>query len=77
MPFFFKDSLQYLYDDISLGNNRAVKITLSVSNFSYINHKTLSLLALDEDMHYHHISKSIQELRDRYGLDILKTGNEL
>ena len=73
----FKDSLQYLYDDISLGNNRAVKITLSVSNFSYINHKTLSLLALDEDMHYHHISKSIQELRDRYGLDILKTGNEL
>jgi len=38
---------------------------------------TISLLDIDEDMEDNKLSKEIQKLRERFGLDILKRGNEL
>jgi len=72
----FKSTLLKIYDEIVL-KNRAVKLTINVSNFSYQQQKTLSLIDLDEDIHDSKLSVEIKKLRDRFGLDIIKTGNEL
>jgi len=73
----FKTSLSAMYEEIVMPSKGAVKITLNVSNFTSQHQKTLSLLDLDEDMEEKKLSQEIQKLRERFGLDILKTGNEL
>ena len=73
----FKAMLLKMYDEIKVTNRGAVKITVNVSNFTSQHRKTLSLLDIDEDMEENKLSKEIQKLRERFGLDILKTGNEL
>jgi DNA polymerase-4 len=50
---------------------------MNVSNFSSANLKTLSLLDFDEDSKDEQLYKDIHTLRTRFGLDIIKTGNEL
>lgn len=72
----FKSILHKMYDEISLRNQDAVKITLNVSNFTSIHRKTLSLLDLEHDMKEKKLSQEIQRLRSQFGLDILKTGDE-
>jgi DNA polymerase-4 len=72
----FKATLLRMFEEIVL-KNRAVKLTINVSNFSYQQQKTLSLIDLDEDISDNKLSVEIQKLRDRFGLDIIKTGNEL
>ncbi len=66
-----------MYDEIMLANKGAIKISVNVSNFTSQHRKTLSLLDIDEDMEEHKLSKEIQKLRERFGLDIIKTGDEL
>lgn len=73
----FKSVLSEMYEEIVEQNKGAVKLTLSVSNFSTQQKKTFSLMNLDEDLDNHILSKEIQKLRDRFGLDIIKTGDEL
>jgi len=66
-----------MYDDLKKENSRAVKISVNVSNFTSHHHKTLSLLYMDADMQESRLTKEIQKLRDRFGLDIVKNGSEL
>ena len=73
----FKRTLSTMYEEIVQINKGAVKLTLNVSNFSSQHQKTLSLMELDTDISECHLSKNIQDLRERFGLDIIKTGNEL
>jgi DNA polymerase-4 len=73
----FKDMLMQMYDEIKVENRGAVKISVNVSNFTSQHRKTLSLLDMNEDMEENKLSKEIQKLRERFGLDILKTANEL
>ena len=73
----FKRMLSDMYEEIVQGNKGAVKLTVNVSNFSSQHQKTLSLMDLDTDLSESHLSKDIQKLRERFGLDIIKTGNEL
>jgi len=73
----FKDMLMQMYDEIKIEHKGAIKISVNVSNFTSQHRKTLSLLDIDEDMEENKLSKEIQKLRERFGLDILKTGNEL
>jgi len=73
----FKDMLMQMYDEIKVEHKGAIKISVNVSNFTSQHRKTLSLLDIDEDMEENKLSKEIQKLRERFGLDILKTGNEL
>ena len=73
----FKDMLIQMYDEVKIENKGAIKISVNVSNFTAHHRKTLSLLDIDEDMEENKLSKEIQKLRERFGLDILKTGNEL
>ncbi|SFV52425.1 DNA polymerase IV [hydrothermal vent metagenome] len=73
----FKQVLARMYDEMKLTAKGAVKISVNVSNFTSQRHKTLSLLEFDGDLHERKLSREIQKLRRRFGLDILKTGNEL
>lgn len=73
----FKSMLLKMYDEIAQKNKGAVKLTLSVSNFSSLNRKTLSLLHFENDSKGKYLHKNIHQLRTRFGLDIIKTGNEL
>ena len=73
----FKSSLLEMYHEIVHKNKGAIKLTLNVSNFSEQHKKTLSLLNYDDDIDENTLSKEIQDLRERFGLDIIKTGNEL
>jgi DNA polymerase-4 len=73
----FKTVLSEMYSDISMPTKGAVKISVNVSNFTSQHQKTLSLLDIDEDMEEKRLSQEIQKLREKFGVDILKTGNEL
>jgi DNA polymerase IV len=73
----FKSTLSQMYDEIVQRNKAAIKLSLNVSNFSSQHKKTFSLLAWDEDIMEKNLSQEIQTLRERFGLDIIKTGDEL
>ena len=72
-----KTTMAQMYDEIAHHNQSAIKLTISVSNFNHINHKTLSLIDMSDDIVEHKMSIEIQELRDKFGLDIIKNANEL
>lgn len=73
----FKAMLGEMYEEIALTRKGAVKLTLSVSNFSSLNLKTLSLIEFNDDSKEKQLHKNIHDLRTRFGLDIIKTANEL
>ena len=72
----FKHTLADMYRQISQ-HKGAIKLTLNVSNFTREHKKTLSLLDLSDDMHQQHLNQTVHTIRERFGLDILKTGDEL
>jgi len=73
----FREQLLEMYDEVAHSSLGAIKLTLNVSNFTNQQHKTLSLLDLKEDMERANLTKEIQGLRDRFGIDIVKSGVEL
>ena len=73
----FKNTLSQMFDEIVDPNKSAIKLSLNVTNFSSKNLKTLSLLDFDKDTKDEQLYKDIHNLRMRFGLDIIKTGNEL
>jgi len=72
----FKSLLSKMYEEIALEKG-AIKLSLNVSNFTNNHRKTLSLIDLNEDIEHNKLSIEIQKLRERFGLDIIKTGDEL
>ena len=73
----FKSMVSQMYKEIAQRDKGAIKLTLNVSNFSSQHKKTLSLLALDEDISEQTISQKMHLLREKFGLDIIKTADEL
>lgn len=75
--YLLKKTLSLMYKALVLHGKGAIKLSLNVSNFTSQHKKTLSLIHLQEDMRQNRLSKVIHILRERFGLDIIKTGNEL
>jgi DNA polymerase-4 len=73
----FKEALSLMYSEVYREGVGAIKITMSVSHFSGQERKTLSLLDLEEDLKAYHLGLKFQDLREKFGLDIIKTGNEI
>jgi len=73
----FKKILSEMFEEIVDPSKGAIKLSLNVSNFTSHHKKTLSLLDIDEDMTDKGLSCEIHKLRERFGLDIIKTGDEL
>lgn len=73
----FKNTLSIMYEELYLTNKGAIKLSLNVSNFTSQHKKTLSLIYLNEDIMQNKLSMVVQKLREQFGLDIIKTSNEL
>ncbi len=73
----FKKILLQIYEEIVVPAKGAVKLTLNVSNFTSQHQKTLSLLDYEEDEKDKRLGVKMHELREKFGLDILKSGGEL
>lgn len=56
---------------------KIIRLNLSVSNFKEEGHTTLNLLAYQEDREQANLTASMQKLREKFGVDIIKSGVEL
>lgn len=72
-----KNIFLQMFEEIDHTKGYITKVSMSVSNFSYQKHKILSLIDFDEDNKQKKITDSMQKLREKYSLDIIKSGNEL
>jgi DNA polymerase-4 len=66
-----------IFRSIDHNYGHIVKISLSVSNFSTIYKKTLSLVDHPDDLKEQKLSKSIQKMRSKYSLDVIKSASEI
>ncbi len=73
----YKQTLSEMYEKIARKDLSAIKLTLNVSDFTVQHPRTLSLLYLDSDIREQKISRKIHSLRQRFGLDVIRTANEL
>jgi DNA polymerase-4 len=73
----FKDTMSELFDMIDTTRGHITKISMNVSNFSCQKLKTLDLINHNDDLKRDKISKSLHKLREKYSLDIIKSGSEL
>jgi len=73
----YKRSLGEMYDAIARSGLGAIKLSLTVSDFTAHHPRTLSLLEFEADRNARAISDKIQKVRERFGIDVIRTGNEL
>lgn len=66
-----------LFDEIDIPRGFVTKLSMSVSNFSYQNRKALSLIEFTQDRKQKDMTTSVQKLREKYSLDIVKSGEEI
>ena len=72
-----KATLAESFERIHLRGQGAVKLSLSVSDFTHLHPRTLSLLEAERDRRDRRLTMGMQRIRDRFGLDAIRTGNEL
>jgi len=72
-----KDTFEEMFYEIDDFRGHITKLSMSVSNFSYQKNKSLSLIDFEEDNKHKKITASVQKLREKYSLDIIKSANEL
>ncbi len=72
-----KRVLSSMYEEIKLPTKGAIKLTINLSNFTQHHYKTLSLMEYTSDRERRKLSQEIHQLRERFGLDIVKSGGEL
>lgn len=65
----------YQQSDIH-SNTKVIRISMNASHFTHTAKRELSLIDFDDAQKAHHFSKTLFELRSRYGLNIIKYGSE-
>jgi len=74
----FKQEIIKLFNDIDIYKRHAiVQINITLSNFSENKLTTLNLFTLEDDTKLAKLTASMQKLRDKFGIDIVKSGGEL
>ncbi|MFT7861191.1 MAG: DNA polymerase IV, partial [Sulfurimonas sp.] len=56
---------------------RVIRLSITAGSFTKHSKKELSLIDFDEQQKQHRLTKSSQELRQKYGIDAIKWGSEL
>ncbi len=54
-----------------------IRLSINCSSFTRDSHKELSLIGFYEEQKMHKLSLSLQELREKYGIDSVRLGSEL
>ena len=67
-----------MFDLIDIHPTHAiVQVNITLSNFEENKAVIIDLLNYEEDMKQSKLTASMQKLRDRFGIDIIKSGGEL
>jgi DNA polymerase-4 len=74
---FLKSLMLNNFDKTDIYKTKEIKyIGISVSNFMEYKQKPFNLITHEKDKKFRKISDSLQYLRDRYGIDVIKNGSE-
>lgn len=71
----FKQTILDIFNQIDAKNYPAIKLSVNVSNFS--TNQTLDIFELQNDTKQQNLTHSMHKLREKFGLDIIKSGGEL
>lgn len=75
---FLKQEMIKLFDKIDIHKSHAiVQLNLTLSNFLENKPTTMNLLSFEEDNKQVNLTNSMQKLRDKFGIDIIKSAGEL
>jgi DNA polymerase-4 len=73
-----KQELIKLFDKIDIHiTHNIVQINIILSNFQETKHITMNLFTQEDDKKQKELTNSMQKLRDKFGIDIIKSGGEL
>jgi DNA polymerase-4 len=74
----FKQEMIKLFDIVDTHKSHAIiQLNLTLSNFSENKPTTMNLLSLEEDTKQVSLTNTMQKLRNKFGIDIIKSGGEL
>lgn len=75
---YFKEEIVKLFKKIDIHPSHAiVQVNITASNFQNNTKTTLNLFDYEDDLKQNSLNNSMQKLRDKFGLDIIKTAGEL
>ena len=75
---FLKQEMIKLFDRVDTHKSHAIiQLNLTLSNFSENKPTTMNLLSYEEDKKQENLTQSMQKLRDKFGIDIIKSAGEL
>jgi DNA polymerase-4 len=75
---YLKSSMLKLFDKIDIHKTHSIiQINLTLGNFDKNKYTTFDLLNYDSDNKEHNLGKSMQELRNKFGIDIIKSAGEM
>jgi DNA polymerase-4 len=75
---FFKSLISDIFEKIDIyKNHKVLYIGISVYNFMEYKKKPFDLISFEKDIKFKKLGSSIQTLRDKYGIDVIKNGSEL
>ncbi|RXJ60927.1 Y-family DNA polymerase [Candidatus Marinarcus aquaticus] len=75
---YFKEEMLKLFDITdNHTTHRVVQLNIAVSNFNEQNPKSFNLFEYENDLQQAKLNKGIQELRSKFGIDIIKNASEL
>ena len=75
---YFKNSIIELFEQIDIHkSHNIIQLNISVSHFQNQNTDTINLLHCEEDLKKAKLTSAIQSLREKHGIDIFKSANEL
>jgi len=75
---YFKEALIELFNKIDNHPSHCiVQVNISLSNFEENKPMTMNMLHYEQDTKQSKLTQSLQKLRDKYGIDIIKSGGEL
>jgi DNA polymerase-4 len=74
----FKQEMIKLFDIVDTHKSHAIiQLNLTLSNFSENKPITMNLLSYEEDEKQNNLTESMQKLRNKFGIDIIKSAGEL
>ncbi|NOX15794.1 MAG: DNA polymerase IV [Epsilonproteobacteria bacterium] len=75
---FFKSILSNIFDNIDIYKvHKIIYIGIRVFNFMEYKQKTYNLLTYEQDVKFRNLGNSLQLLRNKYGIDIVKNASEI
>ncbi len=75
---FLKEEFVKLFNEIDIyKNSHIIRLSLSLSNFHSHSSHIYSILDLNKDRKYEKLYQNISKIRERYGLDIVKSAVEM